>query len=66
MSEVNQRVSKKANLPGENMMNINPTFNSERTSRKRKAESDPLPKKRKRTEDGVSKESGYVIKERMC
>ena len=38
-------------------MNNNPNFKSERASRKRKAESDPLPKKRKRTENEVSKES---------
>lgn len=66
MSEDNQCVSKKANLSGENTMNINPIFNSEQRSRKRKAESDPLPMKRKRTENGVSKESVYVIKKRMC
>ncbi|XP_078382991.1 serine/threonine-protein kinase pim-3-like isoform X2 [Oculina patagonica] len=59
MSEVNQRVSKKANLSGENTMNINPILNSEQRSRKRKAESDPLPMKRKRRENGE-----FLIKRR--
>lgn len=52
MSEIKKHVSNKANLSGEN----NPIFESGQTSRKRKANSDPLPGKRKRTENRVSEE----------
>ena len=52
MSEIKQQVTTKANLSGENKMNVNQI--SGKVSRKRKAKSEPLPGKRKRAEEKVS------------
>ena len=55
MSEIEQHDLNKANLFGENKMNANPILESgQRLMRKRKAKSEPLPGKRKRTDDRVS------------
>ena len=53
MSEIGQHVLNKANLSGEKKMIVGPILESGQGSRKRKAKSEPLPGKRKRTEDRV-------------
>ena len=53
MSEIGQHVLNKANLSGEKKMIVSPILGSGQGSRKRKAKSEPLPGKRKRTEDRV-------------
>ena len=54
MSEIKQQVTKKANLSGENKINVNQILESGKVSRKRNAKSEPLPGKRKRREERVS------------
>ena len=54
MSEIKQHVTNKTNLSGENKINENQILESGKVSRKRKAKSEPLPGKRKRTEERVS------------
>lgn len=54
MSEIKQQVTNKANLFGENKMNVNQISESGKVSRKRKAKSETLPGKRKRAEEKVS------------
>ena len=54
MSEIKQQVTNEANLSREYKINENQILESVKVSRKRKAKSEPLPGKRKRTEERVS------------